>query len=172
MAARLVVLLQSLFVFESMQTPVTEEGSVLVAALLNSHEGVELVDGHVVALLAFSQKEEIDMRLCLDLGQSDGSNLLAPGGVLVRPVLRVEDMTDLLLSFICSELVYLVDRHGEGQAVETHVGGIHEVLVFADPLGVNLLMDLMHHAQHGVFEAEVVGVLDVDAAAAVCDARG
>ena len=47
------------------------------------------------------------------------------------------------------------------------MGGVEEVLVFAHPLGVYLLIHLMHDAQHGVFEAEVVGVLDVDAASAV-----
>ena len=52
------------------------------------------------------------------------------------------------------------------------MSGIDQVSVFADPLGVDLLSHPMHDAEHSVFEAEVVSVLDVDAAAGVGDARG
>ena len=54
------------------------------------------------------------MGLGFDLGQPDGSHPLASCGVLLAPVLQVEDVDGDGVVVELLELVYLVDWHGEG----------------------------------------------------------
>ena len=75
-----------------MEAVLAEVALVLMLSVLTHHEPVEVVDGHVVHVLTVTQKQEVEMNFCLDLGQSDGSHPHWSECVSSLPLLQVKDI--------------------------------------------------------------------------------